>query len=663
MKSPKGFRGKYFSLAAILALNATLTLASNVQSVVDTQEQLQRKSENATSEEETLSSELSAPVMVVSKKIKEQKSEVYTASKSLVSATNITDNVTIITSEELSQKGISTVIEALNTATGISFTASGGKGTLSSLFLQGMSNKYTLLMVDGVRYNDPSNTNGADFSNLLIGDIEKIEVIKGAQSGVWGADAAAGVINIITKNATKGMHGSAGVEVGSYGHKSANVSLAHKVEKLDVMLSFQRMIEDGFSAQAPYGEDVDQYESDSYRNTTVNLKTGYWIDDHNRIELGYHDINALSSYDNWTPNDAAHSDFRQRSGYLAYKYFTGNHSIETTLSKSSFTKKELDATSGLQNYEGEVPSIEVKDTWKYHSNGALVLGGSYEKRELEYTNVGSSEQERDESSKALYVNNTNQVGNIVLTQALRYDSYGAFDDKLTGKLGLKYLIQNDFNFYANYGTAYRAPSMLEMIYPWGSYGVSNFNLKPENIKSANVGMHYAGLTINVFRNEIEDMIDAKLNSSYKYQYINLDGTTTFKGIEISYEQQLYRSLLAGANYTYIDAKEEDGTRLIRRPRYQTSMYATYMPNKQWAMNINGTYIGSRVDASFDPITYAQIPVETGNYLVANTKVTYHATKDLDIYLKVNNLFDHYYQSVYGYASAERSYYLGLQAKF
>ena len=81
------------------------------------------------------------------------------------------------------------------------------------------------------------------------------------------------------------------------------------------------------------------------------------------------------------------------------------------------------------------------------------------------------------------------------------------------------------------------------------------------------------------------------------------------------------------------------------------------------MNINGTYIGSRVDASFDPITYAQIPVETGNYLVANTKVTYHATKDLDIYLKVNNLFDRYYQSVYGYASAERSYYLGLQAKF
>ena len=235
MKSPKGFRGKYFSLAAILALNATITLASNVQSVVDTQEQLQTPRENATSEEETLASELSAPVMVVSKKIKEQKSEVVTASKSKVLATNVTDNVSIITSEELSQKGISTVTEALNTISGISTTSQGGKGTLSSVFVQGMANKYTLLLVDGIRYNDPSNSSGADFSNLLVGDIERIEVIKGAQSGVWGADAAAGVINIITKTAHNGTHGSVGVEVGSYGRKSANTSLSHKTDRKSVV--------------------------------------------------------------------------------------------------------------------------------------------------------------------------------------------------------------------------------------------------------------------------------------------------------------------------------------------------------------------------------------------------------------------------------------------
>jgi vitamin B12 transporter len=656
MKNLKGFRGKYFSLAAILALNATIALASEGQSVVDNEKQLYTPKAEASSETTEVLEESAAPVVVISKKIKEKKSEVYTASKSLVSATNVTDNVTVITSEELSLKGITTVVDALNTIPGVSFTSSGGLGKQTNMYVQGMSNKYTLLMVDGVRYNDPSNTSGADFSHLLVGDIERIEVIKGSQSGVWGADAAAGVINIITKNAQNGTHGIAGIEVGSYGHRSVNTSLSHKTDKFDVMLSVQRVTEDGFTTYAPNGEDIDQYEDDGYRNTTVNLQAAYWIDEHNRVEAGYHDINALNKYDGsipvypytMDPNSIQRGDFRQRSGYLTYKYFITNHAIETTLSKSAFTKKELDTTWGLSDYKGEVPSIELKDTWKYYDNGTLVIGGSYEKRELTYTSVGEDEKERDENSKALYLNNTNKFGNIVLIEALRYDKFSAFDDKVTSKVGTKYLFSDQCNIYANYGTAYKTPTMFEMIYPWAP-GASNFDLKPENIKSFNAGMQYAGFNMNFFRNEIEDLI--RYHTS---KYVNIDGTSVFKGIELSYEHQLLNALLMGANYTYVDAKDKDGNRLTDIPRYQSSLYATYMPIKQIAWNMNGTYIGSRKDSSTE---------ETGNYFVANTKVTYHATKDLDVYLKVNNLFDRYYQTVYGYASAERNYYMGVEARF
>ncbi|MBN1838693.1 MAG: TonB-dependent receptor [Campylobacterales bacterium] len=647
MKKLKGFRGKYFSLAAILALNTTIAIASEGQSVVDNEKQLYAPKAESSSETSEVLEETSAPAVVISKKIKTQKSEVYSASKSLVSATNVTDNVSIITSEELSQKGISTVTEALNTIPGISITTQGGKGTLSSVFMQGMANKYTLVMVDGIRYNDPSNSSGADFSNLLVGDIERIEVIKGAQSGVWGADAAAGVINIITKSASKGTHGSAGIELGSYGHKSFNTSLSHKTDRFDAILSVQRVIEDGFSAQAPWRKDIDNYEDDAYRNTTINLKSGYWINDSNRIEAGYHDINALSSYDGFlAPNSTQHSDLKQRSGYLSYKYFIANHAIETTLSKSTFERKELEASNSydVKNYEAEVPSIEMKDTWKYYDNGTLVFGGTYEKRDLDIEYVAQPKESLEENSKALYINNTNKFGKVVLTEALRYDKYSDFDDKTTGKVGVKYLFSNDFNIYTNYGTAYKIPNVWELMY-------SNGELKPENIQSFNVGLQYAGLSINLFRNEIEDMISW---DSATWNNKNIDGTSVLKGIEISYEQLLFQSLLAGANYTYVDAKDEDGDRLVNRPRYQTTLYATYMPIKQIAWNINGTYIGSREDSSTN---------ETGNYFVANTKLTYHITKDVDVYVKVNNLFDRYYQSVYGYASAERSYYAGIQAKF
>ncbi len=647
MKKLKGFRGKYFSLAAILALNTTIAIASEGQSVLDNEKQLYAPKAESSSETSEVLEETRTPAVVISKKIKAQKSEVYSASKSLVSTTNVTDNVSIITSEELSQKGISTVTEALNTISGISTTSQGGKGTLSSVFVQGMANKYTLLLVDGIRYNDPSNSSGADFSNLLVGDIERIEVIKGAQSGVWGADAAAGVINIITKSASKGTHGSVGVEIGSYGHKSFNTSLSHKTDTFDAIFSVQRVVENGFSAQAPWRKDIDNYEDDAYRNTTINLKTGYWLNDSNRIEAGYHDINALSSYDGFlAPNSTQHSDLKQRSGYLTYKYFIANHAIETTLSKSTFERKELEASNSydVKNYEAEVPSIEMKDTWRYYDNATLVFGGIYEKRDLDIEYVAQPKEELNENSKALYMNNTNKFGNVILTEALRYDKYSDFDDKTTGKVGVKYLFSNDFNIYTNYGTAYKIPNIWELMY-------SNGDLKPENIQSFNVGLQYAGLTINLFRNEIEDMISW---DSATWNNKNIDGTSVLKGIEISYEQQLFQTLLAGANYTYVDAKDEDGDRLVNRPRYQTTVYATYLPIKQIAWNINGTHIGSREDSSSN---------ETGNYFVANTKLTYHVNKDVDVYVKVNNLFDRYYQSVYGYASAERSYYAGVQAKF
>jgi len=657
MKNLKGFRGKYFSLAAILALNTTIALASDVQSVVDNEKQLATPKENATSESDEVTQDALAPLLVISKKIKEQKSEVYTASKSLISASNVTDNVSIITSEELSQKGITTVAEALNTLPCISVTSSGGLGTTNSVFIQGLSNKYTLLLIDGVRYNDPSNTSGADFSHLLVGDIERIEVIKGAQSGVWGADAAAGVINIITKNAQKGTHASAGVEIGSYGYRNATTSVSHKTDKFDVMLSVQRTTTDSFTAQAPWGKDIDQYEKDPYRNTTVDLKAGYWLDDSNRIEAGYHDVNALSSYDSYTPNDSAHSDFRNRSGYITHKFLSGNHTLETILSQSTFHKKELDATTtgSVNDYQGKTPSIEVKDSWKYISNGTLVFGGVYEKRELNYTEVGSNEESRHDHSKALYVNNTNQLDKLVLTEALRYDRFSDFDDKVTGKIGAKYLFNDHFNIYTNYGTAYKTPNMMDMINIWG---VSNFDLKPENIKSFNVGMYYAGLSINFFRNEIQDMIEW---DSLTSQNVNIEGTSVMKGIEIAYEQQLLQSLVAGANYTYVRAQQEDGTRLTRRPRYQTTLYATYMPTKKMALNVNGTYIGSRADQDFS--TWPASNVETGNYFVANAKVNYTIDKTWNVYLKANNLFDRYYQTVYGYATAGRSFYVGAEARF
>ena len=656
MKYPKGFCGKYFSLAAILAVSTTVTLASNTQSYTDSQSQAKKQEVYSESEEETPTQEL-APVVVISKAIKSKKSHIYTASKSLSTTTNLTDNVSVLTSQEMKLQGFTTVSQALQSLPGITLSSSGGLGTVRSLFLQGLSNKYTLVLIDGVRYNDPTNTSGADLSQLMVNDIDKIEVIKGAQSGVWGADAAAGVINIITKKAPVGTHATITSEIGSYQHRNASLLLSKRTHKYDILLSVLRTTEQGFSAQAPIEKNLDQYEKDPYRNTTVNLKAGYWLNVFSRIQFGYHDINSLTHYDQGfnDPNSGGRSDYRGKTGYIKYKHFVGRNTIETTISQSYFHNKQLDATYGVNDSIGKIPSFELKDTLKYGQKNSLVIGTNYNKNKIYYTQIGKSKKSQNDTNKALFLNNIFHFDKLVLSQALRYDNFSDFDNKITGKLGAKYFIGKNFNIYVNFGTGYKVPNMMDMINIWGK---PNFDLKPEKIKSYNMGLKYFGMGVNIFRNEIQDMISW---DNTTFQNVNINGTSVLKGIELSYQQMFFDRLLLGGNYTYIDAKDKDGMRLLRRPRYQIALNTTYWATKNLSMSTNGTYIGSRADKDFS--TRPATNVDTGNYLVLNTKVDYKINKTWSTYFKINNLLDKIYQSVYGYGTARRSFYLGVNAKF
>ncbi|MFY9080575.1 TonB-dependent receptor plug domain-containing protein, partial [Aliarcobacter butzleri] len=172
---------------------------------------------------------------------------VTSATKTEQSIKDVTSNIDVITAEDIEARKFKTVVEALQTLPGIQVSSSGGLGQLSQIYLRGMGTDKTLVLIDGIRFNDPSG-NGANLEHLMINDIERIEVIKGAQSSIWGADASAGVINIITKSAQKGTHGNASVEYGRYDSKMANANISHKTDDFDAKLGVTRVDTDGFSA-------------------------------------------------------------------------------------------------------------------------------------------------------------------------------------------------------------------------------------------------------------------------------------------------------------------------------------------------------------------------------------------------------------------------------
>lgn len=577
---------------------------------------------------------------------------VTSATKSEQSIKDVTSNVEVITKEEIEERHFTTVVEALNTVPGISFTSNGGMGNTTSVFLRGMDSKRILVLIDGVKYQDPSNTSGAAFSHLMISDIERIEVIKGAQSSVWGADASAGVINIITKEAKKGAHADVNVEAGSFNTKKYGMSVSNKTDKYSVKLSADRVLTDGFSSQAPYGDRVDDYEKDGYRNTTVNLKGSYNITDEDILSVNYNHINSLVEYDDWNAPDALlHSDNESNLYSVGYNKIYKNHNIKLKYDISKFEKEELEATSAWQvrDFNGKVKLLDLTDNISYFDKDNFLIGLSHEKTEVDYIKGDDSSNKDDNTNKAIYITNTNYLGDFALTESLRRDDYSNFGSKYTGKIGAKYSVNQDLSFSTNYGTAYNAPNIINMLNPWG---IANPDLEPEKVKSFDISSTYKDFTLTYFKNKIDNLINWQ---SSKYQ--NIAGTSTIEGYEAKYTKMIIEDLLLNLNYTHLSAKDSNDEDLARRPKNQVGFAVDYYGLDKVHFNVNGYYVGNRYDGANKTGT------ETGNYTLWNTVVNYEISKNFSTYLKVDNLFDKYYQTVDGYATAQRSAYVGLKASF
>ena len=264
---------------------------------------------------------------------------VTSATKSEQSIKDVTSNIEVITKEELEEKNFTNVSEALNTISGIDITSNGGFGQTSFVRINGMHYTNTLVLIDGIRYNDI--TNGSAFpENILVSDIERIEIIKGAQSGIWGADASGGVVNIITSKAKEGFNGSINAEYGSFKTKKLGTTLAYKNDVGFIKVNVNQIDTDGFSAAEPtkssadYGKRGDDlgWEDDGYTNNTYNFQAGLFLSSKDELNVSYKKIDAKYEYDG-----GAGVDNSSNEGNLDHYFKSANyiHKDESYLIKTN----------------------------------------------------------------------------------------------------------------------------------------------------------------------------------------------------------------------------------------------------------------------------------------------------------------------------------------
>ena len=585
---------------------------------------------------------------------------VTSATKSEQKLKDVTANVDVITAEDIDLRKFKTVAEALQTIAGIQVSPTGGMGQQTSLYLRGMDSHRTLVLIDGVRYNDITTPKGsANFEHLMINDIERIEVIKGAQSSIWGADASAGVINIITKDAKDGTHGSVAIEYGKYNSKTTKATVSHKNQNFDAKLSAVRVDTDGFSAMAPRGEKAKNYEDDGYENTTANLKLGYNFDENNRVSSSYEIIDTkvdIDGYDSVTfAPDPNNLDIAKTKTHLANLAYENRNDIALTQIYSNFSEiKRASTNTDTPDFKGIVKEYGINTSIDYLNSSNVTIGADYKKFENKKDTVD------EYNNKGFFISNTNKFfdDKTIITEALRYDRYSDFDNKVTGKIGIKQYIIDELNISSNYGTGYNVPTIYQLYFVDNFGNSGNKDLTPEKTKSYDLSIEYKGFSITYFDTKVKNMIDWETNPlTWAGTYKNIEGSSKIKGTEIAYKNEVAEDTFFNLNYTNLSAKNDNNEYLARRAKNKIGFGVDYYGLKDFHFNLNGEYIGTRYEKANEQ------GAKTGNYAIWNALVDYDINKNFSTYVRLDNMFNKDYQIVDGFSTSQRAAYLGLKASF
>ena len=404
--------------------------------------------------------------------------------------------------------------------------------------------------------------------------------------------------------------------------------------------------------------DAKKYEKDGYENTTANLKLGYNFNENNRLSTSYEIIDTKVDIDDFFSKDPNNKDSTKNKTHLANITYENRNDIAITKVYTNYTDiKRTSTNTFVPDYKGVIKEYGVNTSISYLDSSNITLGADYKKFEdkkivEDFTNES---RVKNYNNKGIFITNTNKIfdDKTIFTQALRYDKYSDFENKTTGKIGIKQYIIDDLNISSNYGTGYNVPNLYQLHDVWAG----NDTLQPEKTKSYDVSIAYEGFSVTYFNTKIKDLIDYNYAT---WTYDQMSGTSKLKGTEIAYKNEVIEDLLLNLSYTNLSAKDAKGDKLLNRPTNKFNFGVDYYGLKDFHFNVNGEYIGSRDSVNYLSSTQK---TKTGNYTIWNAVVDYDISKNFSTYLKLDNIFNKDYQIVDGYATSQRAAYLGIKASF
>jgi vitamin B12 transporter len=589
-------------------------------------------------------------------------------------------SVTVITAEEIQRMQARTVVEVLKLIPGVQIVQNGGLGQTASVFIRGAKSEHTLLMIDGVEMNDViSPTRIYDFAHLTTDNVERIEILRGSQSILYGSDAIGGVINVITCEGTGKTAGSASLEGGAYGTYRGTARVGGGEENISYSAALSHVQNDGFSAA---DEELEgNSEEDGYENTSASAHLGIKPTEKTGLDFYLRYLDAGADVDsgggafNDDPNSL--SDTQQLSVRGEGKALLLENRLElyAGVSYSSTEREAVNETdadhpfsSVDSEYSGDLVQVSARST--FHASDALTLTAGVETEEETGSSIYRSTsmfgpyedvfEEQSVTTNSIFGLATLDRGDFNASAGLRYDDHDLFGEQTTWRVtGAWYLPGSGTILRASAGTGFKAPSLFQLYSDFGSE-----LLHPEESTSWDVGVEQTFADGDVrlgatwFYSEFENMIDF---SSFTFRYENIAEAES-KGLELFAFAAVNEMVEVHANYTWTDAMDTvNDEKLLRRAEHQVNGRVNIAITPRAQLNLNGLYVGPRDDMTF--VGFLSQRVELEEFFLVNLAASYEITEQFTLFGRLDNLFDEDYQWVYGYATAGLSGYAGLRIGF
>lgn len=614
---------------------------------------------------------------------------VVTATKYPIKEMQTGKVISIISQKELEQNAGKTLSEILNTQTGLIISGNSNVlGTNQDIYVRGASAGKTLILVDGIPLYDVSGISGAfDLNFIAASQVERIEILKGSQSTLYGSDAIAGVINIIMKKGdAKKISAVIDMAAGNYGTYKGSVGLAGKINKTSYNVSYDKLYSHGFSSAYDVTGN-NNFDDDGFDRNSARASVQQKITEKLLIKLSgqYSKYKADSDNSSFTddPDYVFNTknilasfgvDYKMHKSILHFNY--SYNQTERNYFDDSIPPIGFDYYS-KGNYTGRSHFAELYGRFSLLKNLDLLVGTDFRQQltDQEYRSVSQFGPYGSLLGDTAKVNQVAVFASVVLKDLNgfnleiggRYNNFNKYGNVFTFSINPSFVINNKFKIFANAGSGFKAPSLYQV---YAEYRNPYKELEPEKSFSLEAGVQYYTENVNVravyFMRNVKDNIEffSEGAPNYLSYYVNADEQKD-KGFEMDAKINFGKVRLT-ANYVNLDGRLElkDNNKdtsyfnLYRRPKQTINLNAGIDISKAWSVNIGVQSVGKRKEAVF-----GSAPIEMPAYYLWNLYSSFIITKNIKTYVDLKNITDEQYFELRGYNSRRFNFMAGLSIKF